>query len=156
MRAELAAAALLCACSLLGGAVSRGDCEWESFQNLAYSQMQETFRICPPDTQVDLYVRWSRATIPPNTDLADTMASLGHRVIPEMLVRIEQSAKSSDQVAKWDLLFVLLRMQDGGHYAVANDEQLMSRLERAVAAMTEPELKKAAERTLGQIKGQQS
>jgi len=47
-------------------------------------------------------------------------------------------------------------MQDGGHYAVANDEQLMSRLERAVAAMTEPELKKAAERTLGQIKGQQS
>jgi len=90
--------------------------------------------------------------MPANHELADTLAAEGLRIIPAILARIDRGEGTEDQIATWDLIFVLVRMQDRGHYAVVQDEKLMSRLERAVATMTEPEVKKAAEETLGWLK----
>jgi len=151
VRRMIPAVVVLCA-GCLGGSVAGADCQWEGFQELGYSQKQETLRGCSPDEQVDLYLKWSFATMPANYDLAETMAALGPSIVPAVLARIERSEGPWDQLAKGRLIFVLVLMQDHGHYAVAKDEKLMGRLEHAVASMTEPELKKAAEETLGWLK----
>lgn len=58
-------------------------------------------------------------------------------------------------LVKPELLFVLVRVQDLGYYAVAGDTKLTARLEAAVARIDEKELREAAQETMSWLRGVQ-
>lgn len=104
-----------------------------------------------PSERVELYLKSASATIPPNSDLADTLASVDGEVVPAIVARIERSDNLVDELEKPERLFVLERMQALGSFDVAKDPTLMSRLPTAVSSMNEQELREWAQETSGII-----
>ena len=103
---------------------------------------------CSPDEQVEIYIKSVFSTVPSNYDLVDAIAAQGEAVVPALVDRIERAENLEDELYKSELLFVLVRMQSSGSYLVVKDEQLVVRLNSAVASMKEAALKEAAEQTL--------
>lgn len=135
----------------LGGPQASSNCRWEEFQTLSFKQRQEAMRDCSPSERVELYLKSVWATIPPNSDLAKTLASMGGEVVPAIVARIERSEELADELDKPELLFVLELMQILGSFDVSKDAATMSRLSNAVSSMTERELREWAQETLGTI-----
>lgn len=147
------ALSLLIACSGTRPTQACGECDWGRFRALDHQQKQASLRGCSPEEKVDLFLKWSFYTIPANNDLVDTMASFGRSIVPEIMSRVERAGELQDDLVKPELLFVLVRMQDLGSYAVSADSDLMKRLESAVAAIQDSALREAAEENLGWLRG---
>lgn len=149
MRGAVVLVVLLLGC--LGGAPASSNCQWAEFRKLSFNERQEAMKHCSPGERVELYLKSASATIPPNSDLADTLASMGGEVVPAIVARIERSEKLVDELEKPELLFVLERMQVLGSFDVAKDPALMNRLSAAVSSMNERELREWAQDTLSII-----
>lgn len=142
---------LVCGCTL----PVRANCQWEEFNQLNFNERQESLLTCAPSEQVDLYLKWSFATVPANYELVEALASQGEQVAPIIVARIGDAREPKDQVAIPELLFVLDRMKERGYYDITRDKNAMGRLESAVANVSLIELKSSAEQTLGWLRGQE-
>ena len=120
-------------------------CQWKKFEKLDFQERQRAIYDCSPDQQVDLFLRATFENAPPDVEkLSEPLASLGEHVAPAIVARIER-LETSEQYQTLELLFVLLRMEHGGYFAVSRDDGLMQRLDTAISRLHEPAVKDAAE-----------
>lgn len=130
---------------------SHAGCGWEEFRAVNRTGWKDALGRCSPAEQVEIYIKSVFSTIPANYDLVDAIAGQGKNVVPALVERIERSDSLEDELNMPELLFVLVRMQSSGSYAVAEDKRVMARLSAAVRAMKEEGLKEATEQSLGRL-----
>lgn len=139
-----------CAHSEVSGNMAMKECAFHNFSKLSEEDRRKVISQCDPEQQVDLYLAWSSATIPSNTDYAKDIAKSGDKVLPALLERLERRGLA-DEINKPELLIVLDIMQRAGYYPVAEDKKLMARVERAADSMKEAHLKEWALDIVSQI-----
>jgi hypothetical protein len=107
-------------------------CSWETFKELPHREKTTSLQACGAEEQVDLYLKWSFSTRPPNTDLAESVALSGKKVLEAIVARVERDGSFDENGVKPELIHLLFLMQVRGHYAAADDVEVMRRLARAV------------------------
>jgi hypothetical protein len=104
---------------------------------------------------VDLYIENSYATHPPDVEgLLGEIVAAGAEVVPFVVARIERTGRPEEEQFASALFLVLSGIQKRGYYDVANDSELMSRLEKAVASMSHPVTRDAGEIGLRRLREQ--
>jgi hypothetical protein len=98
--------------------------KYKWFYELGHSVRAEAIVRLDPGTQVDLYLLSPYVEHPADGSILEAVAGEGIRVIPAVRDRLS-SGKFADP---W-LFNLLHRMNELGHYAVADDPELMSQLE---------------------------
>ena len=141
-------------CLLLGACAVCPD--FEKFSELKPEAVRAVIPKCSPDEQVALYLEWNRARfgiIPSISGMyAGDIAKTGKALIPSLLERLENRAQLREEWERIEILDVFSIMQKRGYYAVARDEEVMSRIERAVDLIEDNFVKDAALETVRYIK----
>lgn len=114
----------------------------------ALSDREQVVRIFEfsPENQVALYLS-SRFVEPPNSGILYAVADRGATVLPAILDRL---AKGPD----WEvpgLLYLLIRMEEGDHYSVAQDKQAMAAIRDRFEAMTIPQMRELCEDDMAEL-----
>lgn len=107
---------------------------------------------CNPEEQVELFLEAAYEFHPPDIEsLSEEVAAGGAQVAPAVVSRVEH-LEVWDQYQALSLLFILVRMQDGGYWQVRRDAQLIQRLESAVVSLHGPATRSSAQEVLRWIK----
>lgn len=128
------------------------ECQWETFKSLNETNRYRVFDLCNAEQQVELFVKWTFSTYPPNFELSEPLASRGRDVLPALVERIEKVGTFAEDGPKPELVHVLLLMQIRGYYAVTNDIVLMERVGSAINRIRYELLKSYATEVLNDLK----
>jgi hypothetical protein len=127
-------------------------CEWNSFKALDIRDKHHALKVCRPDRRIDLFVRWSYATYPPNGDLSETMAAFGVDMIPAILERIERSGSFFEEGTKSDVVHLLVLMHIRGYYAAGEDHVVLQRVNDAVERIPDELMRDEARDALNELR----
>lgn len=134
-------------------AETSNSCTAESFIALPIQDKVLTLKRCTPAERVELYLKWSFWTYPPNFDLAEAMASFGEEIVPAILARIEAPGAIEIQGVKPELLHLLYLMHVRGYYDLNAEAVIMKKLEISVMRIGDKLLRAEAETAINTIKG---
>lgn len=124
------AAALLIVCA--GASCDRWTAVRHPFLDIPPSQRVSALETYPPRERVDTYVAVLGA--PPDLVLEDALARGGADIVPAIRERLETE---TDEHVQLRLIEVLATMEEEAYYDVRSDNETLSVVERATAAMSD-------------------
>ncbi len=113
------------------------NCQPEQFVQLDLTTRDAVIATCSPEQQVELYLAWSKSTLPNNFDYERTIAKTGEPLIPALLSVLERPNDISNDMDKIEVLLVMEQMDHRGYYEISKNSVLMSRIENAIIKISD-------------------